>query len=79
MKQLGNLAMVCARRPEVMMQLHGGKVSVFVGAGPERAVMDSTWDNDAEISRIVHELNFGRYSPQNAGKRGKGGSDSELL
>ena len=40
MKQLGNLAMVCARRPEVMMQLHGSKVSVFVGAGPERAVMD---------------------------------------
>lgn len=73
MKQLGNLAMVCAQRPEVMMQLHGGKVSVFVGAGPERAVMDSTWDNDAEISRIVHELNFGRYSPQNTGKRGKGG------
>ena len=64
MKQLGNLAMVCAQRPEVMMQLHGGKVSVFVGAGPERAVMDSTWDNDAEISRIVHELNFGRCAPQ---------------
>ena len=73
MKQLGNLAIVCAQRPEVMMQLHGGKVSVFVGAGPDRAVMDSTWDNDAEISRIVHELNFGRYSPQNMGKRGKGG------
>lgn len=73
MKQLGNLAMVCAQRPEVMMQLHGGKVSVFVGAGPERAVMDSPWDNDAEISRIVYELNFGRYSPQNTGKRGKGG------
>lgn len=35
--------------------------------------MDSTWDNDAEISRIVHELNFGRYSPQSTGKRGKGG------
>lgn len=74
MKQLGNLAMVCARRPEVMMQLHGGKVSVFVGAGPEQAVMDSTWDNDAEISRIVHELNFGRYAPQSMGKHSKGGA-----
>lgn len=74
MKQLGNLAMVCARRPEVMMELHGGKVSVFVGAGPERAVMDSTWDNDAEISRIVHELNFGRYAPQSMGKHSKGGA-----
>lgn len=74
MKRLGNLAMVCARRPEVMMELHGGKVSVFVGAGPERAVMDSTWDNDAEISRIVHELNFGRYAPQSMGKHSKGGA-----
>lgn len=73
MKQLGNLAMVCARRPEVMMELHGGTVSVLVGADSEWAVMDSAWDNDAEISRIVHELNFGRYSPQNMGKRGKGG------
>ena len=72
MTQLGNLAMVCARRPEVMMQLHGSKVSVFVGAGPERAVMDSAWDDDTAISRIIHELNFGRYSPQNAGKGGCG-------
>lgn len=70
MKQLGNLAMACARRPDVLMQLHGGNVSVFVGAGSDRAAMDSAWDNDAEISRIVHELNFGRYSPQNADKGG---------
>lgn len=75
MKQLGNLAMVCARRPEVMMQLHGGKVSVFVSTGPEQAVMDSAWDNDVEISRIVRELNFGRYAPQNVGKHGKEGQD----
>ena len=73
MKQLGNLAMVCAQRPEVIMQIHGGKGSVFVGAGHERTVMVSAWDNDAKISRIVHDLNFGRYSPQNAGKYGKGG------
>lgn len=65
MKQLGNLAMVCARRPEVMMRLHGGKVSVFVGTGPDRSVMDSAWDSDTEINRIIHELNFGRHAPQN--------------
>lgn len=71
MKQLGNLAMVCAQRPEVMMQLHGGRVSVYVGAGPERAVMDSSWDNDTEISRIVQELNFGSCAPHDkCGKEG---------
>ena len=74
MKQLGNLAMVCARRPEVMMELHGGTVSVLVGADSEWAVMDSAWDNDTEISRIVHELNFGRYAPQSMGKHSKGGA-----
>lgn len=75
MKQLGNLAMVCAQRPEVMMQLHGGRVSVYVGTGPERAVMDSAWDNDTEISRIVHALNFGRYAPQNISGCISGGLD----
>lgn len=29
MKQLGNLAMVCARRPETLMQLHDGRVTVL--------------------------------------------------
>ncbi len=39
MKQLGNLAMVCAQRSDVLMQLHNGEVSVHVGDGPERAVI----------------------------------------
>ena len=61
MKQLGNLAIVCANRPEVLMQIYGGKVAVLVGAGPDRAVMFTTWDDDAEITRIIHDLNFGKY------------------
>ena len=61
MKQLGNLAVVCAKRPEVLMQIYGGKVTFHVGAGPDRAVMFTAWDNDAEIDRIIYELNFGRY------------------
>ena len=61
MKQLGNLAVVCAKRSEVLMQIYGGKVTVHVGAGPDRVVMFTAWDNDAEIDRIIYELNFGRY------------------
>lgn len=64
MKQLGNLAVVCARRPEVLMTLHRGEVVVYVGAGPERDVLHTAWDNDAEIGRIVHELNFGKYAEE---------------
>ena len=73
MKQLGNLAMVCARRPEVMMQLHGGNVSVYVGAGPERAVMGCAWDDDTKINHMIYELNFGRYAPLHAGGCAKEG------
>lgn len=67
MKQLGNLALVCACRPEVLLQLHGGTVSVHVGAGPERAVLHTEWDNDAEIEGIIRELNFGKYRERKAG------------
>lgn len=65
MKQLGNLAMVCAQRPEVLMKLHHGMVSVYAGNAPQRAILHAPWDDDAAISRIVHELNFGRYAPKN--------------
>ncbi len=34
MKQLGNLTLVCARRPEVLLQLYNGQVTVHVGQGP---------------------------------------------
>ena len=61
MKQLGNLAVACARRPDVMLQLYAGTVSVFVGAGPERAVRIAPWEDDEAISRIVQELNFGTH------------------
>lgn len=61
MKQLGNLAIICAKRPEVLLQIYDGFASVYVGQGPNRAVLSAAWDNDAEIRRIIHELNFGRY------------------
>lgn len=59
MKQLGNLALICAKRPSVLLQIHDGVVSVYVGAGPDRDVLSAHWDNDTEIERIIHELNFG--------------------
>lgn len=68
MKQLGNLAMVCAQRPEVLMQIYDGEVSVHVGSGPKRTALHTSWNNDAEISRIIHELNFGAHALQNTCK-----------
>ena len=61
MKQLGNLAIVCAKRPDLLLQIYGGKVSVFLGKGPERAALSAPWEDDARISAIIHELNFGEH------------------
>ncbi len=60
MKQLGNLAIVCAKREDVLMQLYGGIVSVHFGEGPHRETVTAKWDDDKAISAIVYELNFGK-------------------
>ena len=56
MKQLGNLAVVCAQRPDVLMQIYGSEVSVHVREGPERAVFSTKWDDDEAIQHIIREL-----------------------
>ena len=66
MKELGNLAVACARRPDVLMQIHDGMVAVYVGAGGKREVLHSAWEDDAEICRIIHELNFWKYTERSA-------------
>lgn len=72
MKQLGNLAVVCAQRPDVLMQIYGSEVSVHVGEGPERAVLSTKWDDDETIQSIIRELNFGRYASDIQQRRKEG-------
>ena len=62
MKQLGNLAIVCARRTDVLLQILNGQATVFVGRGPGRASTTMNWDDDIKISETVQKLNFGEYS-----------------
>ena len=62
MKQLGNLAIICAKRPEVLFQLYNGTACVYVGKGPNRAHMEVRWDDDDAVSGIIKELNFGKYA-----------------
>jgi len=61
MKQLGNLAIVCARRQDVLLQILSGKAVVFVGAGPERRSIEVEWQDDAEVLTLIHELNYGQF------------------
>lgn len=62
MKELGNLAVVCAQHPDMLMQIYDGRVSVHAGAGSTHSVLYTAWDDDAEIRRAIHELNFGEYA-----------------
>ena len=62
MRQLGNLAIVCAGRSDVLLQIFQGQVTVHVGRGPQRTVLRGAWDDDEEIRRMIHELNFGKFS-----------------
>lgn len=61
MKQLGNLALVCARRKNTLLQVLNGEVSVHTGRGPSEAALVADWNNDEQISEIIRELNFGKY------------------
>ena len=62
MKQLGNLAVICAQRPELLLlQLRGGLVLV---QAKNRAAMEAAWNDDARIEKMIYELNFGAFSKE---------------
>ena len=60
MKQLGNLAVICAQRPE-LMQLRDGLVLV---QARNRAAMEAAWNDDTRIEKMIYELNFGAFSKE---------------
>lgn len=62
MKQLGNLAIVCDHHPEILLQIHNGEVSVHVGGDPRRKKLNFCWEDDAAVTQLIHELNFGIYA-----------------
>ena len=67
MKQLGNLAHVCAGRKKILFQVYEDGVAVFVGDGPDKELLTAKCADDESVSKIIHELNFGRFS--NYGKK----------
>ena len=60
MKQLGNLAVICAQRPE-LLQRRDGLVSV---QAKNRAAMEAAWNDDTRIEKMIYELNFGAFSKE---------------
>ena len=67
MKQLGNLAVVCAQRQDIVLLLQRGKVTVYRETMEEPVKLSAGWDDDAAIEKIVHELNFGTFAEKKEG------------
>ena len=63
MKQLGNLALVCAKRNDLTFVMLRGLVNIIVRSGESSYdTLTVAWDDDEAISDIIHELNFGKYA-----------------
>ncbi|MDR3271223.1 MAG: hypothetical protein LBT32_06950 [Peptococcaceae bacterium] len=39
-----------------------GRVTVYVGRGAEKALMEANWADDDRVSEIIRTLNFGKYA-----------------
>lgn len=64
MKKLSELAIVCAKRPDVLLQLYEGFVCVYVGVGPERGSMIAKWDDDMAIAGFIQQLENGKFAEE---------------
>jgi len=68
MKQLGNLALACARRRDTLLQILDGTATVHVGRGPDRAAITMDWHDDEKIHALVLELNHDRFREESTEK-----------
>ena len=64
MKQIGNLAIVCARRKDVTLRIEQGRVMVLLDGTYAPAAFSADWDADETILSVINELNFGQCAPK---------------
>lgn len=64
MKQLGNLAIICAQRKDILLQMQNGNVCVHLGSGHDRTVLSAEWNDDVKITALIQKLNFGKYKEE---------------
>ena len=67
MKQLGNLAIVCAQRNDIVFLMQYGEIHIEVRKSKKsRKTLIAAWNDDEAIHEIIHELNFGKYAEKAA-------------
>ena len=66
MKQLGNLAIVCAQRENTLLMVQRGQVKVVTYRHGGYITLHADWDDDKRIEEIIKDLNFGKYAEKAA-------------
>ena len=56
MKQIGNLAIVCARRKDVTLRIEQGRVKVLLSGTYAPAAFSADWDDDETILSVIHDV-----------------------
>ena len=64
MKQLGNLAIVCAHRKDVTLRIERGRVMVLLDGTYAPTAFSANLDDDETILSVIHELNLGHCAPK---------------
>lgn len=59
MKQVGNLAIIVANKPDCMLQIFDNEVTIHTGQGIDRKTVSCNVNDDKSIDRIIAYLNFG--------------------
>ena len=64
MKQIGNLAIVCAQRKDATLRIEQGRAMVLLDGTYAPTAFSADWDDDETILSVIHELNFGNCAPK---------------
>ncbi len=63
MKQVGNLAIVCAQRNDLSFTMLRGQIDIIVRNGEgSYDTLTVAWDDDETINEIINALNHGKYA-----------------
>jgi len=60
-KEIGNLAIICAGRKNTLLQVIEGTITIHVGCGPNKETLTAAWHDDTTIREFIMELNHGRF------------------
>jgi hypothetical protein len=61
MKNLRKLAIICAKRNDVLLSVINGYVKISVRIESDMEDMSSDWKNNKTMKNMIHELNYGKY------------------